>query len=106
MMMLIGHAEQVTFIVKMDLPLRLNQQEAVHRAAFRLQGGAPGDQRVGLLRFGVHPGDHLILRHRLLCGFHREARGEHLRQDNHIAPGNTFQLTIKMAQVGRAIHPH
>jgi predicted small integral membrane protein len=63
MMMFIGHAEQVAFIVKMHLSFRLNQQEAVHRAAFRLQCCAPGDQRVGLLRFGMHPGDHLFLRH-------------------------------------------
>ena len=62
-MMLIRHAEQVAFIVKMHFPFRLHQQEAVHRPAIRLQGGAPGDQRVGLLRFGMHPGHHLILRH-------------------------------------------
>jgi len=62
-MMFIRHAEQVTFIVKMHFPFRLNQQEAVHRPAFGLQGGAAGNQRVSLLRFGMHPGDHLLLRH-------------------------------------------
>jgi hypothetical protein len=54
----------------------------------------------------MHPGDHIFLRHRLFSGFHCETGGEHLRQDNHITPGNLFQLTIKVAQVGGAIHPH
>ena len=62
-MVLIRHAEQVALVVEMHLSFRLDQQEAVHRAAFRLQRGATGNQRVGLLRFGMHPGDHLILRH-------------------------------------------
>lgn len=47
----------------MNVPFRLDQQEAVHRAALRLQRGAAGDQRISLLRFGMHPCNHLILRH-------------------------------------------
>ncbi len=62
-MMLIRHAEQVAFIVKMNVPFRLDQQEAVHRPAFGLQGGAAGDQRISLLRFSMHPCNHLLLRH-------------------------------------------
>ncbi len=62
-MVLIRHTEQVTLVVEVHLSFRLDQQEAVHRAALRLQRGATGNQRVGLLRFGMHPGDHLLLRH-------------------------------------------
>ena len=62
-MMLIRHAEQVAFIVKMHFPFRLNQQKTVHWPALGLQGGTTRDQRVCLLRFGMHPGDHVILRH-------------------------------------------
>ncbi len=76
------------------------------RSAPRLERDAAGNQRVCFLRPGVHPGHHLVLRHGLFCCLHRETCGEHLRQDNHIASGNLFQLAIKMAKVGGTVHPH
>ncbi len=106
MLMFIRHAEQVALIVEMHLSLWLDQQEAVNRPAFGLEGDATGNQRVCLLRFGVHPGHNLVLRHRLFCSLHRKTRGEHLRQDNHIATANLFELAIEMAKVGGAVHPN
>ena len=106
MMMLIRHAEQMAFVVKVQRAVRLDQQETVYGAAIGLQRRASGYQGIGLLSLGVHPGDHVVLRQRLFCRFHGEAGREHFWQNNHIAPGNLFELAIKMAQVGRAIHPH
>ncbi|KJF79570.1 hypothetical protein UA44_10695 [Klebsiella aerogenes] len=106
MVMFIRHAEQVTLIVKMRFTAGLYQQKAVHRAAFGLQCRATGNQRVGLLRFRLHPLNDLFLRHRLLRRFHGKTGSKHLRQYNDVAPAHFFQLTIEMAQVGGTIHPH
>ena len=77
MMMFIRHAKQVAFVIEMDFTAGLNQQEAVNRTAVRLQRGATGNQRVGLVGFSLHPGYHFLLRQRLFCCFHRETGGEH-----------------------------
>ncbi len=103
--MLIGHAEQMAFVVEVDLTFRLHEQETIDRTQRRLQRGAAGNQGVGAQCLLSHPGDNLFLCHRLFGGFHGKSGRKHFRQYNHVAPDNLFHLPIKVTQVGWSIHP-
>ena len=105
MLMLIRHAEQMALVVEMHITFGLNQKKAVYRAAFRLDSSAARDQGVGLLRLDAHPAYDFFLRQRFICRFHGKSAGKHLGQHDDITSGDGFQLSVKMAQVGRAIHP-
>ncbi|MCY1445327.1 hypothetical protein D9M71_618370 [compost metagenome] len=106
-LVLAGHAEQVTLVVVQDFAIRPRPQQAVAVAAIGgLDNHTTGNHRVVLLRLGLQP---LVGRAvlRLAQGFrlHRKTGGEHFRQDYQVHLAYLLQQHLEVRKVGLAVVP-
>ncbi len=107
MLVLAGHAEQVALVVMRQRTIRTRPEQAIAIAAVvGLDDQAAADHRIETLRLLAQPcAAGTILRFGQRCRLHREAGGEHLRQDHQIGAARLLQQGLKVLAVGGRIVP-
>ena len=104
--MLARHAEQVALVVVLERAVRAREQEAVAERPALLDREAAGDRAAVQRRLLAQPA-HRGAIDALGAGgrLHREAGGEHLRQQRQRAAGGCRQQAVELRAIGRRVLP-